>query len=192
VNYIFDVGNVLVDYRPKKYLGSLFSDGELVEKLYTLVFGSPEWLEMDKGLLSFNNATEIFCSREPQYQKEIRTLMKHVNRIFDPIEETIDLLPKIKEAGHSLYYLSNIQFEVRDYLLKTHDFFTMFDGGVFSCDINHIKPSPEIYRHLLKKYSLNPADCIFFDDMKENVTAAEKENIKSILFTTPDCISEFI
>ena len=192
MNFIFDVGNVLVDYRPLVYLKGLFSDEMLVDRLYQIIFRSPEWIKMDKGLLTFAEATDIFCAREPELQAEIRCAMDNVNDIFTPLCDTIELLPRIKESGHGLYYLSNIQMEIRDHLLEIHDFFEFFDGGVFSCDVFSIKPSPGIYRHLIAKYNLNPEDCVFFDDMEENVAAAEKEGIKGVLFTTAECVLEYL
>jgi len=192
MNFIFDIGNVLVDYKPMILLSELFSDGLLTGKLYEAVFKSQEWLLMDQGLLTHDEATDIFCNREPSLKSEIRKTMHNVNDIFTPLQGTIDLLPVIKDAGHGLYYLSNIHMEIRDFLLENHSYYSLFDGGVFSCDIQEMKPSPEIYRHLLEKYQLAPESCLFFDDIEKNVTAAEKEGIKSVLFTTADCILPFI
>jgi len=192
LNFIFDVGNVLVDYTPVVYLRSLFADESSVNKMLEVIYKSPEWLQMDEGILTHKEATEIYCSREPDYIAAIHKVMQNFDKTFTPLPETIKLLPRIKEAGHELYYLSNIHAEIRDILLENQDYFDLFKGGVFSCDINYIKPSPEIYRHLLTKYSLNPKDCIFFDDMEQNVKAAEKEGIKSILFKNADCILKFI
>jgi HAD superfamily hydrolase (TIGR01509 family) len=82
--------------------------------------------------------------------------------------------------------------ESRDYLLENHEYINLFDGGVFSCDILSTKPAPAIYRYLLEKYQLAPQECIFFDDMEVNVEAAEKEGIKSVLFTTAKCVEKII
>jgi len=191
LNFIFDVGNVLVEYMPLDFLRRLFSDESIVEKMYASIYMSPEWLKMDEGLLTHDEAVEIFIERDPEFESEILHVMRNVNSMFVPKPETIKLLPLLKEAGHGLYYLSNIQTEIRDHLVEIHDFLGLFDGGVFSCDINCIKPSPEIYRHLLRTYGLDPADCVFFDDMEQNVAAAEKEGIKSVLFTTADCVSDY-
>ena len=192
MNFIFDVGNVLVEYAPVVYLRRLFSDEDLINKMVNVIFKSPEWLQMDEGFLLHKEATEIFCKREPEYIDAIKTVMQNFDKTFFPLSDTINLLPEIKKAGHDLYYLSNIHVEIRDHLVNNHDFFDLFIGGVFSCDINHIKPSPEIYRYLLTTYSLNPQDCVFFDDMEENVEAAEKEGIKSVHFTTAECVLKFM
>ena len=46
-----------------------------------------------------------------------------------------------------------------------------------------IKPDPEIYKLLLSRYSLQPADCIFIDDNPANVAAAQTIGIHAIPFT---------
>jgi len=175
-----------------QFLTDLFSNKAIAEKMHKTIYKSAEWLDMDRGLLTPEEAIKIYCTREPDFQPEIHQVMQNVNSMFTPKPATINLLPKIKESGHDLYYLSNIQYGIRDVLLEKHDFFNLFTGGVFSCDIHYIKPSPEIYRYLLEKYSLNPEDCLFFDDMEENVKAAEKEGIKGVLFTTAECVLKFM
>ena len=192
MNFIFDLGNVLVNYKPFIYLENLFPDESLVNKLYETIFRSREWLYMDQGLLTFDEATDIFCAREPKLRSAILCAMRNVNDIFTPIQETVDLLPAIKESGRGLYYLSNIQVEIRDYLLEKYEFLYLFDGGVFSCDIHMLKPSPGIYRHLMEKYRLNPEDCLFFDDIPDNVEAAEKEGMGGVLFTTAQCVKSYL
>jgi len=192
MNFIFDVGNVLVEYEPLKYLKTLFSDKSVVDKMYETIFQSKEWLDMDCGILTHEEAIKIFCACEPEFQSEIRKTMRNFNKIFTPLPDTIALLPRVKETGRKLYYLSNIHKEIRDSLIEKHEFFNLFDGGVFSCDVHVIKPYPEIYRCLLEKYSFIPQDCIFFDDMEENVAGAEKEGIKGVLFTSADCVLEYL
>jgi len=192
MNYIFDIGNVLVDYNPVKQLTKLFSDNSLVKRLNDIIFKSSDWLMMDRGLRTRADAIDIFCAREPDIQDEIRITMNNINNIFDPISESTALLPGLIRSGHDLYYLSNMQVEIRDYLLENHEYFKLFKGGVFSCDVHFIKPSPEIYHHLLLKYDLIPGESIFFDDMKANVEAAEKEGIKGVLFSTAEDVRPYL
>ena len=192
MDFIFDIGNVLVDYKPVVYLDSLFSDSSLVNNINAAIFKSPEWLYMDQGTLSHAEAIDIFSARLPELEYAIIRTMESVNKMFIPIPETIQLLPTIKKSGHGLYFLSNIHKEIRDFLLENHKYFSLFDGGVFSCDIQLTKPSTEIYRFLIEKYRLMPQDCLFFDDIAENVAAAEKEGIKGVLFTTAECILPYI
>ena len=67
----------------------------------------------------------------------------------------VQWLAKIKAQGHGLYYLSNYHHLLRNYIMETYDFFALFDGGVFSCDVKLLKPQPQIYQRLLEKYHTN-------------------------------------
>ncbi|MCL2197508.1 MAG: HAD family phosphatase [Defluviitaleaceae bacterium] len=192
MNFILDIGNVLIDFKPIPFLQGLFPEQALADKVNNIIFKSPEWLQMDEGIVSHKDACTIFCKREPNFAQAITHTIGQLNTMLTPISDTIKLLPKIKERGHKLYYLSNYHNELRDYILGKHPFFSLFDGGVFSCDVNAVKPNPKIYRLLLEKYNLTAEECIFFDDMEENIAAAKKEGISSVLFTSADCIKPFL
>ena len=190
--FIFDIGNVLIDYKPLLFLGSLFSDQQLIDKMYETIFKSPEWEMLDQGVMTHEEACEIFYMREPNFHPEIRQTMQNLNHMLTPIADTVALLPEIKEAGHSLYYLSNYHTQLRDYIMEVYSFFDLFEGGIFSCDVHVNKPSAEIYHHLLEKYQLSPKECVFFDDIEENIEAAHKVGIHGVLFTGVQCVKPFI
>ena len=57
------------------------------------------------------------------------------------------------------------------------------DGRVISFEVFQLKPDPEIYETLLKKYALDPAECVFIDDRAENIETARKLGMKGIVFT---------
>lgn len=192
MNFIFDVGNVLLEFSPESFLGGLFSDTELVNTMNRVIFKSEEWEKLDQGVLTHAQATDIFCAREPNFETAIHLTMQNLKSMMPPMPETITLLPKVKAAGHKLYYLSNYHKEIRDYVVREHSFWELFDGGVFSCDIHVTKPSPRIYHHLLDTYNLTPGDCVFFDDVEENVAAACDVGIHGVLFTGAECVKAFI
>jgi len=192
MNFIFDIGNVLINFKPIVFLETLFNEQIVIDKLNKTIFMSPEWLKLDQGVITPQEAQEIFYIREPNYRAEIQLTMSKLKDMLTPIPETIKLLPQIKNLGHKLYYLSNYHKELSRYIFNEYSFFSLFDGGVFSCDIHVIKPSSEIYRHLLQKYKLSPKDSLFFDDMEQNIVAAQKEGINGILFTDAKCVKPFL
>ncbi len=53
------------------------------------------------------------------------------------------------------------------------------------------KPDPEIYEYVLQSEEFDAADAIFFDDVEENVKAAEALGIRSIHVTSKDTIPEY-
>ena len=62
------------------------------------------------------------------------------------------------------------------------DFLPVMDGGIFSCYVKMAKPDHAIYRCLCEKYHLHPAECLFTDDLPENIQAAKECGFHAILF----------
>ena len=192
MNFIFDIGNVLVYFKPDIFLNSLFAEQSVADTLLKTIFRSKEWLDLDQGIITPDEAHDIFCSREPSLKQEIYLTMERIPEMLTPVHETVELLPEIRNTGHNLYYLSNYHKNLSEYIMGKYEFFKLLDGGIFSCDVHLLKPSPQIYHCLLNKYKLDAGSCIFFDDMKENVEAGIKEGIKSVLFTDAECVKSFI
>lgn len=192
MNFIFDIGNVLVDFKPEQFLHALLDNPSNEGKLNEIIFKSDEWVKLDEGTITPEEACMNFCAREPEYKELIVKVMDKIPDMLTPIRETSDMLPKIKNLGHKLYYLSNYHEGLSRFILNKYSFFELFDGGVFSCDVHMIKPYPEIYHYILDKYGLDPKDCVFFDDTEENVAAAEKLGIKGVLFTDINKLEGFM
>ena len=182
--FVFDVGNVILSFRPREFLG----DRPDAEAIRQVVFESAEWLEMDRGTLSPERATEIFCARAPRLAEAIRATMAGYLEMFRPIEGTIALIGDLARRGHDLYYLSNFHEKASEVVVAKYPVFSLFRGGVFSWRVKRIKPDPAIYRRLLEEYGLEPRRCAFVDDVEENVAAAEALGMRGIRFTTPEAL----
>lgn len=61
-----------------------------------------------------------------------------------------------------------------------------FRGVSASCRVGVRKPHPWMYDVALAIAGLPPRDCLFVDDMEENVRAAQKLDIPSHRYTDPD------
>ena len=62
-NIVFDMGNVLVNYDPLRVCRHYMQDGEEIRRVHTAVFVSPEWLMLDMGLISEEEALGKMQSR---------------------------------------------------------------------------------------------------------------------------------
>lgn len=109
------------------------------------------------------------------------------------IEEALPLFKACKDSRdehgnpHTHIVLSN--WDPSAFTLfyeRNEQFFEQFDGIVVSGFIGLIKPHKEIYEYVLRAYNLDPKECIFIDDQKANVEAAQDCGIKSILFKRYD------
>ncbi|MEW6236833.1 MAG: HAD family phosphatase [Candidatus Omnitrophota bacterium] len=189
-NIIFDLGGVLVTYNPKAFLEALIEDQDEREWCYRHIVRGPEWVELDRGTLTIEEAKRIFISRNPRMNQVIETLFEHWIDFFDLIEPTVRLLKLLKSQGYGVYLLSNFIKEYFPAIRSRYSFFDEFDGMVVSSEAGCVKPEKEIYLLTLRKFSLSPDSCLFIDDYPANVEAAEAAGIPSILYKNPEQLEE--
>lgn len=179
---IFDIGKVLVDWNWKDYLHSFGYSQEKNEKITEAVFLSEYWKETDRGVWSDEEILQSFIKKVPEYEKDIRDLWDGMGRCITRYEYTDGWIGELKETGYKIYYLSNYGKTLREKTAEALGFVEQCDGGIFSYEIQKIKPDIEIYQALLEKYELIPEKCLFFDDVQENIEGAKKAGIHGILF----------
>ncbi len=177
---IFDVGNVLLKWDPLRLAQVLKEEDPSFPIELFWIYKSHEWAEFDRGELCHETVVQKLNHRFPEIY--LSRFIQRAAHFLKPMEETVTLLKKCKERGYPLYILSNMPAFYRDYLLKTFDFFHLFDGAIFSCDVKVNKPDPRIYLHLLKTFDLSATRALFIDDRKENIVQGEKMLIKGIHF----------
>ena len=121
-NIVFDLGRVLIKFEPKEYIEENVPE-EKREDFYNGIFGSTEWLMLDRGTLSYEDAKKIFKERVPGADKQIDRLFDaDLFEILQPIEENVKLLPELKKK-YNLYILSNFHQPAFEYIFKKYDFF---------------------------------------------------------------------
>ena len=182
-NMVFDIGNVLMDFRWKEYMRSLFGEDEtLIQTINQGIWHNGCWAAMDKGEMDGAATLRSAVAFAPQYEKEIKLTLDSVAHAFHKFEYSIPWIQELKRMGLNVYYLSNYSaFSVAanpDVL----DFIPYMDGGVFSFEVKAVKPEPEIYRCLCEKFGLKPEECLFTDDVPANVKGAQDCGFQGIVF----------
>jgi putative hydrolase of the HAD superfamily len=61
----------------------------------------------------------------------------------------------------------------------------LFDDVVISAEVGLHKPQPDIYRLAAERLEVQPAECIFVDDLRENCEGAEAVGMTAIRFRDP-------
>ena len=180
---IFDMGNVLIDFRWAALFHEMGLNGERFDRMAGATVLDPVWKEFDRGVWSDDMLLDAFIKNAPELEKEMRDFMSDrftgLLRKFDYTDEWLD---KLKEKGYRLYILSNFSFKALRECAKELDYVSKVDGAVMSCDIKMIKPDPSIYTYLLDTYGIDPEEAVFIDDTAENVRAAEAFGMKGIVF----------
>ncbi len=183
-NIIFDMGNVLIVYKPERILDNVgVFDKEDRELLLNEVFHSEEWRFADAGEIS---AIDIYtrCSqRLPQRLHDIANqVILHWFEPLEPIPGMAEFAEENKKQGREIFLLTNAPDTVRKYVHIVPGI-EYFDGIVVSSEIKMEKPHANIYNYVCDKYGLLPEECLFIDDIQENVDGAEAVGMHGYRFT---------
>ena len=173
-NIIFDVGDVLLDYRWQQMLMDYGLDEAEAYRVGRELFDDPDglWHEYDLGVKSQEEIIQEFEQKHPKDAEVIRWFISHGEYMHVARPAIWKLVHQLKEAGYHLYILSNYP----ELLFKKHtqyaDFMDDMEGMVVSYMLHVGKPERIVYQTLCDRYGLNKEECLFFDDRAENVQGA--------------------
>jgi putative hydrolase of the HAD superfamily len=142
-----------------------------------------DWSEFDRGTVSEPELVRRIAARTGLAAHEVQAVVDGVPGELQPIAETVALLGRLRDAGHTQFYLSNMPAPYADHLEAEHDFVRWFDAGVFSARVQHIKPEPAIFALAAEQFGVPPAELLFFDDHVPNVEAARQAGWNAHRFT---------
>lgn len=179
-NVVFDLGGVLLNWDPVTYLKGLFQGTGQVALLHKVVFGSAEWVMLDRGVITECQAIERLVNQHPSLKEAIELVFSRWMEILVPIPSTVEVLKKLKQKGYPLYVISNFHEEAFAKVFAANAWFQLFDGLIISSEIKVLKPEPAIYQALLDRFSLQPQECVFIDDLLVNVEGARQMGLKGI------------
>jgi putative hydrolase of the HAD superfamily len=97
-----------------------------------------------------------------------------------PVPAMYDTIRALRAAGFSTALLSN-SWGCDEY--PRADFPALFDSVVISGEVGMRKPEAGIFLHAAQTLGLAPAECVFIDDVAENVTAAAACGMTGVLHT---------
>jgi 2-haloacid dehalogenase len=184
---IFDFGNVLLEWNPRNVYKRYFpGDPEGMELFFKEVDFMNWNLQQDKGR-PFAEGVAILSQQFPHHSHLIQAYHDHwVDSVGGSIAGTVRILKQLKQAGYSLYGLSNWSAETFPYARKKYDFLDLLDDIVISGEVGHIKPDPEIFQIMLEKVGLPAQECLFIDDSLTNINQAQKMGFATIHFQSPE------
>jgi epoxide hydrolase-like predicted phosphatase len=180
-NIVFDLGNVLISFRPAKFFDDKNYPETIKSKIIPDIFGSKEWLMLDNGDINTAQAIEAISMRSSLQKEEIAHIFNLRTEMMFPLDQNVRLLPELKKRGFRLYYLSNFPLDIFEEIKTGYYFFRYFDGGVISSEVKFSKPDRRIYEILLKNYLLKAEESLFIDDIEINVRSAESLGMKGLV-----------
>lgn len=185
---IFDFGAVVFRWAPQELLAQLLpqhvagpADAAALVQRFFQGFGGP-WGRFDRGDIERPALTAALAAQTGLSAAEVNVVIDAVPRALTPLPDTVAWLGRLREAGHRLYYLSNMPAPYADHLEREHAFLTWFADGVFSARVRLGKPDEAIFRLALARFGERAEDCVFIDDHPANVAAARRLGLSAVLF----------
>ena len=199
MNVVFDLGAVLLTWEPvalvQQHLGPHAPTAEAAHALARDMFHHEDWLGFDRGTHALDVAVGLMAERLALPADKLCALFAPIGERLAPIPVTVELLDALRQrrdAGENLhlYYLSNMPMPYARALEKRALFLPWFEGGIFSGDVQLLKPQREIYALLAKRFGLEGSSTIFIDDSLPNVEAARAFGWHAIHCTAPSALPQ--
>ena len=181
-NIVFDMGNVVIRFDRDYFMDRLGVTGDDRTLLMREVFLSPEWVMMDRGTMTDEQAFAILRERIPERLHDTAyKLITFWDRPILPVEGIYELIEELKGLGYSLYLLSNASSRQPEYWQRVPAA-RFFDGTMISAFVKLVKPMPEIFEKFFETFSLKREECFFIDDSTPNVEAALYVGMPAVVF----------
>lgn len=186
-NIIFDMGQVLVEYNPEKFIRQLgYTEENEIKYIKSHIFLGQLWKDMDNGKISALEGHKIIVDTiDDKYKDSAKKLVNNWWKMRGPIDGMLELVKTLYDKKYDLYLLSNASDEHPMYWEKLP--YKQYFRGVYVSSLHKkIKPNRDIYEDFINLFKLEKDECIFIDDTKINVDAAIENGIKSHVFVGKD------
>ena len=185
-NLVFDLGNVLIEWNSEKILTSFEPEKERRQLLRQDIFESGVWHQTDKGELSLKEACDkVLAQLDDSYHSAVQNIFYNwyeVVEVYSGLQEKIRLWAN---QGYRIYILSTTcEIFYRIEKAGSLPIFPLLSGYILSSEVGVVKPKPEIYQKLLKKYGIDPTESVFIDDIQANLDTAAELGFETILSTS--------
>lgn len=182
---LWDLGNVVVQWNPKKILQMLDLSEEKSTLLKKELFDSSSWLDLDRGVITETEVAAKIASESILSVDELLRCFEVVRESLVDFPKSIELIGEMKTAGIPLYVLSNMSV-VNAVYLRTRPYFDLFDGIVISAEEKLIKPDTALFQVVTDRYQLDASNMVFIDDSLPNIKAAESIGMHGVHFKASD------
>ena len=180
---LFDFGNVICRLNPRRLVLALSSlSGKTPREIFQRVAeAAPISRDYELGLLTSEEFLEQI-SVLLEHRFETAAFIRAFNAIFTPIDSTHLLLRRL-QGRYSLGLVSNTNAWHAEYTIRRCDIYPLFDAVSLSFEVKAFKPDPRLLEDALRKLGLLATECVFIDDLAENVAGAKQMGMHGIRYT---------
>ena len=192
-NIVFDIGDVLVGYSPKKEVESLGTNLKRIEEANRLIREDKIWREYINGLTTIEEVLPYYTNLYKEYKLEFEIIFKKENQkyIVYEIKNNTKILEALSKR-YNIYILSNINKDICEYIMENFEFRNKIQGGIYSFKEHISKPDKRIFESLINAYSINPEETVYIDDKEKNIATANELGFRGIQCKLEDNLEELL
>jgi putative hydrolase of the HAD superfamily len=186
---VFDFGGVLFNWQPielvQRHFPQQAHDAASARASAAAVFQgfNGDWAEFDRGVLEADELAQRIATRTGLPVANVAALVDAVPPSLTPKSDTVTLLERLRGAGVTLHFLSNMPRLYADHLDRTHpELMAHFHSGVYSSRVQLIKPEEAMYRLASERFGAPGHRLVLLDDIAANVSAAQAHGWKALQF----------
>jgi putative hydrolase of the HAD superfamily len=188
---VFDFGGVLFNWRPhelvRRHLPRVAVDADSTRAAVAAVFQGfgGDWAQFDRGVLDAPELVRRIAARTGLDAGDVAALVDGVPPSLTPRADTVELLLRLRAAGVSLHFLSNMPMPYAEHLDRTHpELMGHFHSGLYSSQVRLIKPEAALYELAIRRFATPAHRLVLLDDIAANVDAARASGWKALQFTS--------
>ena len=186
---VFDLGGVLIDWDPRYLYRRLLPAADVEPFLDEIGFA--QWNHLHDAGGSWAEGVAELSARHPHHRELIEAYpQRFLETLGGSFPATVDLLRELHGAGVRLLALTNWSAETFRVARTKFPFLDLFDDIVVSGEEGVAKPDPRIFRILLERNGLDPANTVFIDDSAANVAAAGAIGLAGVRYENPTKLRE--
>ncbi|MCP1625293.1 HAD family hydrolase [Pseudomonas nitroreducens] len=180
---VFDLGGVLVDWNPRHLYRKLFAGDDAAMEAFLADVCNTAWNEKQDRGRPWAEAIAEAVAQHPAHASNIRAYRERWDEMLNgALEDTVQVLDELHRGGVRLLALTNWSAETFPVAQERFGFLDRFEGVLVSGQEGLMKPEPEIFQLLIRRYGLTPSRTLFIDDVQKNVDAAAAQGLQAAQF----------
>ena len=187
----FDIGGVLIDIHPERTYQYLSDSADVEVNMVKESFPWDAHDQYERGIM--NNEDWFITYKESLPQPCCLKRLDFWNAwklLLGEEKNTVNILEALNKQ-YSIWLLSNTNPKhIQDEIEKRYLFPSLVNGAVYSFDVGVRKPEKEIYEIAMQRANANPQECLFIDDLLENIQAAKQIGIEGIHFISSEQLKQ--
>ena len=188
MNIIFDFGNVLVRWEPKKVFLPYFNNDEKEYHFFWEQICDADFRNRIDAGEKQEGVIKEYQAKFPKYADRIAMYWSHWEESLPgEMPGMYDLVAQLKgDPSNHIYGLTNWSMETFPIARQRFKVLQLIDDYVVSGAEGFVKPDHRLFQILLDRFGLRTEECVFVDDNAANVASACKMGFNGIVFEGAD------